>query len=192
MGLNGLWELCEESKIYVFSLHVHVYLSCRSKVPVRQNVRSQHGKRTEAQTWNIVRTTFPGNSTTQSQDFMDGIWYFKHYIYIFKNKYELYTKSSSKKTFHVPFLNLRVVHTKHSINWKVLIKHCYIYFFFQECWQQYYIFIVLFLIIYLLKFGYMFFFVEITVHNIFTSMNKFNFMNFTLCVNLSFHQIKGI
>lgn len=87
----------------MFSLHV--YHSFRSKIPVRQNIRTQHGERTEAQNEYTVITTFPENSSTQSQDFMDGIRYFKHFIHTHftKDKYELYTVIISvKKLIRVP------------------------------------------------------------------------------------------
>lgn len=94
---------CEDSNIYI--LITCIYHSCRSEVPVRQNIRTQHGERTEAQNEYTVITTFPENSSTQSQDFMDGIRYFKHFIHTHftKDKYELYTVIISvKKLIRVP------------------------------------------------------------------------------------------
>lgn len=81
VGHNGLWEILKNLRFYVLITWMN---SCRSKVPVRQNVRTQHRERTEVQTEDIVSTTFPENSNTQSQDFMDGIRYFKHFIHIYK------------------------------------------------------------------------------------------------------------
>lgn len=101
IGYNGLGEI-RKNLIFMFSLHV--YHSCRSKVPIRQNIRTQHGERTEAQNEYTVNTTFPENSTTQSQNFMDVIRYFKHFIHTFftKDKYEFYTVIFSvKKHFRV-------------------------------------------------------------------------------------------
>lgn len=78
---NGLLEIVK-NPIFMFSLNA--YHSCRSKIPVRQHIRPQHGERTKAQNEYTVITTFPENSTTQSQNFMDGIRYFKHFIHILK------------------------------------------------------------------------------------------------------------
>lgn len=60
---NGLLEIVK-NPIFMFSLNA--YHSCRSKIPVRQHIRTQHGERTKAQNEYTVITTFPENSTTQS------------------------------------------------------------------------------------------------------------------------------
>lgn len=87
---NGLLEIVK-NPILMFSLNA--YHSCRSKIPVRKHIRTQHGERTKAQNEYTVITTFPGNSTTQSQNFMDGIRYFKHCIH----KQDFYTVIFSVK-----------------------------------------------------------------------------------------------
>lgn len=90
---NGLLEIVK-NPIFMFSLNA--YHSCRSKIPVRQHIRTQHGERTKAQNEYTVITTFPENSTTQSQNFMDGIRYFKHFIHILQK-----INKTVKKDFRV-------------------------------------------------------------------------------------------
>lgn len=97
---NGLLEIVK-NPIFMFSLNA--YHSCRSKIPVRQHIRTQHGERTKAQNEYTVITTFPENSTTQSQNFMDGIRYFETFhTHFTEDKQDFYAVIFSvKKDFRV-------------------------------------------------------------------------------------------